>query len=268
MLIGKVKRKVNLLGATAVGKTSLIMRYVKNQFGDEYLKTVGMNAYTKKVPLLGFQVKLLINDVMGEKDFGMVQKGAFMGSYGAIGVVDATRKETLDDLVDDWIPRYRSVSKENAPIILAVNKYDLDNKSIVDETDLEGYLDHFDYHFFTSAKTGEHVNKAFKELSSRTIYQTTSMAEEQEDMFDFGEIDTVRELMDGVFLCTSTLGDMPYSKREELLVEAGIDKFELEDHINEDEAIDFVNKVMGWYLDHDDEDSAEKIELLMEQYSK
>ncbi len=54
MILGKVKRKVNLMGDAGVGKTSLVMRYVKNQFGGQYLKTIGMNTYVKKVPMLGF----------------------------------------------------------------------------------------------------------------------------------------------------------------------------------------------------------------------
>ncbi|MFO7991727.1 MAG: Rab family GTPase [Thermoplasmata archaeon] len=267
MFLGKVKRKVNLLGDPGVGKTSLVIRYVKNQFGDEYLKTIGMNTYTKKVPLLGLQVKLLINDIMGEKNFNLVQKGAFKGSYGAIAVVDATRKDTLDSLVDEWIPRYRSLSRQNAPIILAINKDDLEDKELKTEDDLEGYYKHFDYYFFTSAKTGKQVNRAFKELASRTVYQTSQKMDEVEDPLSIDEINDHRELLDCVFLCTSIVGDMPYSTREELLKESGIDKFQLEEGVPKEEIEKFAEKVLAWYDEQGDRESSDKVRTLLEKYN-
>ena len=254
------------MGDTGVGKTSLVMRYVKNQFGDQYLKTIGLNAYIKKVPMLGLQVKLVVNDIMGEKNFGLVQKGAFKGSFGALAVVDATDIKTLDSMVEYWIPLYRTLCYENAPIILAINKDDLEVKEIGGEEDLEGYTQYFDHHFFTSAKTGKDVNLAFKELASRTVYQTRQNIDEIEDALDMDSIGDPKELLDCVFLFTSTVGEMPYSVRESLLKGSGIDKFKLEQEISADDIELFAANVLGWYKDQGDLESAKKMDILMSKY--
>ncbi len=254
------------MGDAGVGKTSLVMRYVKNQFGDQYLKTIGLNTYVKKVPMLGFQVKLVVNDIMGEKNFNLVQKGAFKGSFGALAVVDATDIKTLDSIVEYWIPLYRSLSYENAPIILAVNKDDLENKDIKSEKELEKYLEYFDHHFFTSAKTGKDVNLAFKELASRTVYQTKQNIDEIEDALDIESIEEPKELLDCVFLFTSTVGEMPYSVREGLLKESGIDKFKLEQEISKENIELFADNVLDWYKKQGDSESVNKMEMLMSKY--
>ncbi len=196
-----------------------------------------------------------------------MQKGAFKGSFGALAVVDATNKETLDSIVDYRIPLYRTPSYENAPVILAVNKDDLDNKEIKDAEDLERYMEHFDYCFFTSAKTGKDVNLVFKELASRTVYQTRQNMDEIEDPLDIDTIKEPEELLDCVFLCTSTVGDMPYSIREKLLKESGIDKFRLEQELSGEDIELFADNVLNWYDEQGDEEFVQKIKALMEKYN-
>jgi len=154
---GDIKRKVNLIGEHGVGKTSLILRFVENVFGEEYLKTVGTNVYTKKVPVTGSEVKLVMYDIMGESDFKSVQDMAFEKSTGAIAVADITREETLYKLIDDWLPKYRKSAVHNAPVVLAVNKIDLEDQEITKEEVVENVLHYFNTIFFTSAKTGENV---------------------------------------------------------------------------------------------------------------
>ncbi len=264
---GAIKRKVNLLGESGVGKTSLLLQFVKNVFGEEYLKTVGTNVYTKKVPVTGSEVKLVMYDIMGESDFQSVQNMAFEKSTGAIAVADITREETLYKLIDDWLPKYRRSAVDNAPIILAVNKVDLEDQDITRGEVVDNVLSYFDAVFFTSAKTGENVEDLFNELAFRTMYRRTSPVRHAEDIVTiYSTIDTSKKLISGLLTYASALGSMPYSTMDELIHESGIDKFSLAEEITEDKALDFGERLMRWYEDNDDVKSASTVRRLVEKY--
>ncbi|MEF8836054.1 MAG: Rab family GTPase [Candidatus Thermoplasmatota archaeon] len=264
-----VKRKVNLLGESEVGKTSLILRFVKNIFGEEYLKTVGTNVYTKKIPNLGSDVKLVLYDIMGESDFKRVQDIAFENSTGGIAVADITREETLYKLIDNWLPKYRKLSMDNAPVVLAVNKVDLEDKELTEEEVVDNASQYFDSIFFTSAKTGENVEDMFKELGFRTIYRHPFPGGEAEDIITSGNvIDEPKKLLSGLLAYASQLGDLPYSTMENLLDQSEIDKFSLEEDVTEEQALKFSDKIIEWYEDKDDVESASTVERLLEKYRK
>ncbi len=263
------KRKVNLLGEAGVGKTSLILRFVKNVFGEEYLKTIGTNIYTKKVPVTGSEVKLVLHDIMGDTDFDTVRETAFQKSTGAIAVADCLRKETLDRLVEDWLPMYKEASVDNAPVILAVNKVDLDDQEITEELVANDWQVYFDSVFYTSAKTGKNVEDMFNELGFRTIYNKPSLARKGEDMITMDRvIDEPRGLMSALLTYASVKGDMPYSTREEIFEKSGIDKFSLDEGISEKEVLTFADGLIEWYEEDGDPDSASATESLVEKYEK
>ncbi len=113
--------KIVLLGDGAVGKTSLVRRFVKQKFSDEYITTIGTNVKKKKIPEL--DVKLMIWDMYGQKLKTTLQKSNYKGSDGAIIVYDLTRMKTFDSL-DRWIDQLFDVTGE-IPIVVLGNKYDL-----------------------------------------------------------------------------------------------------------------------------------------------
>ncbi len=264
---GDIKRKVNLLGEARVGKTSLVLRFVKNVFGQDYLKTIGTNVYTKKIPYLGSDLKLVIYDIMGESDFKSVKDLAFEKSTGAIAVGDITREETLYKLIDDWLPKYRKSAMDDAPVVLAVNKVDIDEQEITEEDIVEDVLPYFDSIFYTSAKTGENVEDMFKELGFRTMYCYPSHGRSAEDIVTVDNvIDEPKKLLSGLFAYASQLGDMPYSTMEELIEESGIDKYSLEEEVSEGQALEFGDKIIEWYEDEEDMESASSVRRLLEKY--
>lgn len=264
-----VKKKVNLLGDPAVGKTSLVLRFVKDVFGDKYLKTIGTNVYSKKVPIVGAEVKMMIYDIMGEKNFEYVQETSFRQSSGAIAVADATRMETLDSLVDNWIPKYKEVAKENPCLILAVNKMDLEDQiEIEKDFVVKEFSSFFDYVFFTSAKTGKDVENSFQELASRTLFKTTRSSRKVEDIIAEKYIDTPHKLMEALLAYTSELGEIPYEEREEILSNSNISKFKLEDNIDEKRVYNFAENIIEWYEGNDFQDASESVKNLIERYEE
>ncbi len=168
----RMKMKVCLVGEAAVGKTSLIRRFVHDDFDDKYIQTLGTKVSKKEialdVPKHGeFTVDMTVWDIMGQKGFRELLKDAyFYGAKGIIAGCDLTRKATLDDL-DDWIEGVYSVTGR-VPIEIFANKADLKEKWELTEKEVEQFSKAYDspYHF-TSAKTGDSVEEAFRNLAAR-----------------------------------------------------------------------------------------------------
>ena len=165
----KLKSKVCLVGEVAVGKTSLINRYVQNMFDDRYIMTMGTKVSKKSVGLDDVKgndvtLEMTIWDIMGEKGFRQLLKEAyFYGAQGVLAVCDLTRPTTLEDL-DDWIDNvFRVVGR--IPVVVAVNKADLAQEAKFDEADVAQFAEAFNSKFlYTSAKTGQGVEQAFRVL--------------------------------------------------------------------------------------------------------
>ncbi|MFQ6106688.1 MAG: Rab family GTPase [Thermoplasmata archaeon] len=169
----KMKMKICMVGEGAVGKTSLIRRFVLDKFDDKYLQTLGTKVSKKEIVVdyperdVELQVDMTIWDIMGQKGFRELLKEAyFYGAKGIIAVCDVTRKDTLSEL-DDWIEGVYSVTGR-VPIEFLANKVDLKDAKAIAEKDLEQASRAYDSkYFFTSAKTGVNVEEAFKELAEK-----------------------------------------------------------------------------------------------------
>ena len=91
-----IQKKICTIGAFAVGKTSLIRRYVDSIFSEKYLTTVGVKIDKKPVNVLGQDVTLILWDIHGEDDFQEINMNYLRGSSAYILVVDGTRYSTLE----------------------------------------------------------------------------------------------------------------------------------------------------------------------------
>ena len=90
-----LQKKVCVLGAYAVGKTSLISRFVKSVFSEKYHTTVGVKIDKKEVQLESGTIRLMLWDLAGEDDFSKVRLSFLRGSSGYLLVVDPTRPDTF-----------------------------------------------------------------------------------------------------------------------------------------------------------------------------
>src|ERR1043165_1179544 len=90
-----LQKKICMLGAFAVGKTSLVTRYVKSIFSENYLTTVGVKIDKKTVTVDSTEVNLILWDLAGEDEFVQLQTSYLKGSSGYILVSDGTRSDTL-----------------------------------------------------------------------------------------------------------------------------------------------------------------------------
>lgn len=164
-----MKVKVCFIGDAGVGKTSLIKRFVLDVFDDRYIATIGTKV-TKKIVEVddrgnNVKVMMLVWDIMGQKGFReLLREAYFFGAHGAIAVCDLTNKETLEEL-RYWIKALTDVAGD-VPIVFCGNKVDLENERVVKEQDVQELAAKYKARaYVTSAKTGQNVEAAFKELA-------------------------------------------------------------------------------------------------------
>ncbi len=171
-----MKAKLCLAGASSVGKSSLIRRYVLNEFDDRYIATVGTKVTKKQVsvPLKDEEpvmVNLMVWDIMGQMGFReLLQEQYFQGAQGILAVADITRQETLEDLYI-WIDQIDRIAGA-LPIVLAMNKVDLPPEQHMPEAEIRKFAHAFECDVVrTSAKTGENVEEVFWRLAGHVIHK-------------------------------------------------------------------------------------------------
>ena len=169
-----VKYKIMVLGESKVGKTSLIKRYTKDQFGGVYLTTVGMDFQDKIIEIEDKKVRLQIWDTAGQERFRNVTKSYFQSSQGLVLVYDITDRESFEKL-NFWVDNIKNNAPENAKFILVGNKCDLANERKVSYEEGENYAKNLNIKFFeASARDGTNVNELFFYLANE-IYQDNKL---------------------------------------------------------------------------------------------
>ena len=174
MAAKKISKKIVVLGDPAVGKTSLIRRFVIDAFDDKYLTTIGAKIVKKEVPLRSggakpdMDVTLMIWDIAGQKTLGNVKQAYYRGAEGAMIICDITRRETLLATID-WIKTLMQVTGE-IPVVLLANKCDLMDQALFGDKEMQEVSNKLNAPFLlTSAKDGRNVNAAFQSIASQMV---------------------------------------------------------------------------------------------------
>ncbi len=168
-----LRAKVLLVGEGAVGKTSLIRRFVVDVFSDDYITTIGTKVSKKEIivgtPPNETNVILQIWDVLGQRGYGGVQETAVKGARAVLHVYDTTRDETRRFLEDYWIPMVWRLAGR-IPMVIAGNKSDLATNWMFAK-ELNSFMEqkYGSPAFLTSAKTGEAVEDAFRQLAEMAL---------------------------------------------------------------------------------------------------
>ena len=160
-------KKICLLGDFAVGKTSLVRRFVYNLFDDRYISTIGVKVSRKTVVVPRtddvVELTMMLWDLAGSEEFNQVRASYLRGTAGAILVCDLTRPETLANL-----PTYTAALFQVSPdarLILAANKSDLTDQQQVEPAKVQSAAADLNAPcYLTSAKTGDEVETLFRHL--------------------------------------------------------------------------------------------------------
>ena len=162
-----LQKKICMLGAFAVGKTSLVRRYVDSIFSDRYLTTVGVKIDKRMVTVGGAEVSLILWDIAGEDDISQVRTSYVRGAAGYLLGVDGTRPGTVEVALS--IQQRVEAEVGKLPFVVLLNKRDLQSlwsvsAEHVAALERAGWIVQL-----TSARSGEGVEDAFQALAERVI---------------------------------------------------------------------------------------------------
>ncbi|MHA2394206.1 MAG: Rab family GTPase [Promethearchaeota archaeon] len=156
--------KICVFGESAVGKTSLVDRYLTNEFHENIQATLGATIHIKFMEVENGKITIQIWDFGGQKNFMFLIPSYAMGSSGAIFMFDLTNSKSFQNL-NNWLIEFRKVSR-SIPIILVGNKLDLEQERVCSKQEALEFMKNnrmFDY-IETSAKSGENIHAVFQSL--------------------------------------------------------------------------------------------------------
>lgn len=156
-----------MLGAAAVGKTSLVARYVRSIFSENYHSTIGVKIDKKSLDYHGRLVNLILWDLYGEDQNQQIQSSYLRGASGYFLIIDGMRPETLH-MAQNLQTRIE-VAIGKLPFIALINKADLKDSWLIKAQDLAPLQAAGWYFLETSAKSGEGVEEAFYQLTDKML---------------------------------------------------------------------------------------------------
>ena len=157
--------KLILLGDSAVGKTSLLLRFTDDTFSEQAIATIGVEYKEKEITLNNRKIILQIWDTSGQERFRSLTENFYRGVDGILFVFDVTNKKSFDNL-KYWLNEAKEI---DAKKLLIGNKIDLTNR-IISKEKMEDAGKRYNLNLFeTSAKTGENVEKIFTEITELII---------------------------------------------------------------------------------------------------
>ena len=162
-----IRKKVCMLGAFAVGKTSLVERFVKSIFNERYQTSLGVKIDKKSLVVEDQEVELILWDLAGEDEFMKVRLSYLRGASGFLLVVDGTRPSTLDTAL---ALREKALAEAGeVPFAFLINKADLGGEWCMDPRDIDGLSARGWTVLETSAKSGRGVEEAFVTLTAEML---------------------------------------------------------------------------------------------------
>lgn len=191
------KMKLCMVGEAAVGKTSLVRRFVLDVYDDAYAATLGARVTKREIHFKGVEVPRHVRvdvtlwDIMGERFVrDQLRESYLLGAQGVIAVCDVSRPSTWEalDVWLDWIRR----AVGDVPVVYAVNKIDLfpDLMARPNDTEFEGLFGVKDVQwFYTSAKSGQGVEGLFTSMAKQVMaelldYQLERLPEDARPRLD------------------------------------------------------------------------------------
>ena len=162
-----LEKKICMMGAPGVGKTSLVRRFVDSVFSDKYLSTIGVKIDRKTVEVVDHTLNLMLWDLQGEERYQWVRMQYLRGAAGYILVADGTRADTLEIAIG--LQETASERAPGLPFILCLNKADLWGQWGISATQQDWLKEKGWTVLQTSAKSGDSAEAAFLSLGNKII---------------------------------------------------------------------------------------------------
>jgi len=161
--------KLFFLGASEVGKSSLVMRFCEDRFEDNFMVTIGVDCKSKYIDRSGWRLKLQVWDTAGHERFRTITPAYYRGAMGVIITYDVTSRESFDH-VEFWVQQLNEHGDASVQRVLVGNKTDLADARKVTTEEGELLASKFGMAFFeTSARTGERVEDTFLNITDQVV---------------------------------------------------------------------------------------------------
>lgn len=149
--------KVVVVGDSGVGKTCLLIRYIRNLFDEETQPTLGVEFMTKIVSTERHKIQLQLWDTAGQELFRSVTRGYYRGSAGALLVFDITKRDSFEN-IGRWLQDIKDVARSDVVTLLIGNKSDMGEERQVPTEEAQEFAKKNGMQYFeTSAKTGSNI---------------------------------------------------------------------------------------------------------------
>ena len=161
--------KVLLIGNSSVGKSSLLLRFVDNQWNDLFVPTIGVDFKIRTMEIDNKNVKLQIWDTAGQERFKNITASYYRGAHGIFVVYDISDTESFKN-INNWLIEIEKNANKNVYKILVGNKCDLEDKRTVSYQQGKELAETYGMQFIeTSAKSNTNVDEAFQLLGREVM---------------------------------------------------------------------------------------------------
>lgn len=183
--------KILLLGSSAVGKSSLLLRFADDTFTDNQVSTIGVDWKIKTVDMNGKRIKLQLWDSAGQERYRTIASSYYRGAHGVAVVFDLTDAKSFA-AVGTWLEEIGEHVSDSVRRILIANKSDLVDERVVDEAEARTFARRAGMQYVeTSAKSSSNVTEAFMNMT-QAIFEsigTTSVAARSPPAIALGLLD-------------------------------------------------------------------------------
>mmetsp|Transcript_36332 Transcript_36332/g.84523 ORF Transcript_36332/g.84523 Transcript_36332/m.84523 type:complete len:209 (+) Transcript_36332:219-845(+) len=163
--------KLLLLGDSAVGKSSLLMRFCESKFESNFVLTIGVDFKWKQVERDGKKLRLQVWDTAGQERFRTITPAYYRAAMGVVITYDICDRDSFDH-VEYWVQQLDQHGDATVQRILVGNKSDLADCRKVSTEDGETLASKFNMAFYeTSAKSGVNVEDAFLKIADEVVAQ-------------------------------------------------------------------------------------------------
>ena len=163
-----LKIDIMVIGDSGVGKTSIIKKYVKNQFSRTFISTIGFDYQRKMIKIDDTMVNLVIWDTAGEEKYRVVAKNYFHRSQGFIVVYDITNESSFLN-ISNWLEQIKELAPQDYKFVIFGNKEDLDKRKVSME-DAQKLAEELNTKFFeTSCENGKNIVEGIEALVREII---------------------------------------------------------------------------------------------------
>ena len=153
--------KILLLGDSGVGKSSIIIRYIENNFSNNLMNSIGVDFKLKNIEVDSKKIKLQIWDTAGQERFKTITTSYYKGAHAILIVFDITDRDSFDH-VKNWMADIDKFAKEGVLRILVGNKCDLVNNRKIEMEEAKEIANKYGIKYIeTSAKDTINIDDLF-----------------------------------------------------------------------------------------------------------